>query len=300
MAVRGRSSFVAWMTTPPPSRPGELSLVEDLGPRGRRNAAIGTAVSVVIMIGVAAWVARRFQIRGQFDPELWKPFGQWPIWRFLLIGLANTVKAALLAEILALTIGVLMAMWRTRPSRVSRIASTIYIEGFRACALVLLITFWFFQLPRLVDGWSLFRYAFAAVVLGLTLYYSTVFAELIRSALNSLPRGQAEAALSIGLTPARAQRIVLLPQAFRRALPNLVTQTASLLKDTSLGALIVYPELLKQASIVGEFGSNQLQTFIVAGAMYVATIAVITSVANRVARRTSSTSRSEAHAHRPL
>jgi glutamate transport system permease protein len=79
---------------------------------------------------------------------------------------------------------------------------------------------------------------------------------------------------------------VLLPQALRRALPNLITQSASLLKDTSLGALIVYPELLKQASIVGEFGSNQLQTFIVAGVMYVATIALVTSVALRLAYRT--------------
>jgi glutamate transport system permease protein len=281
-----RTSLLERMTTPPPPRPGELNLVEELGPRGRRRAALATFVFLAVLVAAAAWAVWRFQIRGQFEAELWRPFRQWAIWRFLLEGLANTLKAALVAELLALTIGVLMAMWRTRPTPAARWLSTVYVEGFRACALVLLISFWFFQLPRLVDGWSIFRYAFAAVVIGLTLYYSTVFAEVVRSALNSLPRGQSEAALSIGLTPARAQRLVLLPQALRRALPNLITQSASLLKDTSLGALIVYPELLKQASIVGEFGSNQLQTFIVAGVMYVATIALVTSVALRLAYRT--------------
>lgn len=286
-----RPTLLQRMTTPPPVRPGELNLVEELGPKGRRNAALATGAFLLVLLAVFAWVVRRFQIRGQFAPELWRPFRQWAIWRFLLEGLANTLKAALVAQILALVIGIFMAMWRTRPSRLTRTLASIYVEGFRACALVLLITFWFFQLPRLVDGWSLYRYAFAAVVLGLALYYSTVFAEVIRSSLNSLPKGQSEAALSIGLTPGRAQRLILLPQALRRAMPNLVTQTASLLKDTSLGALIVYPELLKQASIVGEFGSNQLQTFIVAGAMYVGVIAVITSIANRLERRTSTTSR---------
>ncbi len=280
-----RPSLLERMTTPPAPRPGELNLVEELGPRGRRRAAVATLVFMLVLLAAAVWSVRRFQQRGQFDAELWRPFRQWAIWRFLLEGLANTLKAALVAELLALTIGVLMAMWRTRTSRTTRTLAAIYVEGFRACALVLLISFWFFQLPRLVDGWSIFRYAFAAVVLGLTLYYSTVFAEVIRSALQSLPKGQSEAALSIGLTPARAQRYVLLPQALRRALPNLITQSASLLKDTSLGALIVYPELLKQASIVGEFGSNQLQTFIVAGAMYIATIALVTSLALRLAAR---------------
>jgi glutamate transport system permease protein len=294
MTKPAQGSLLVRLTTPPPPRPGELSLVEELGPRGRAKALTATLTFLALVAVGIAWVIRRFQIKGQFAPELWRPFRQWAIWKFLLIGLANTVKAAAIAFVLAMAIGIMMAMWRTGPSKVGRLLSTAYVEGFRACALVLLITFSFFQIPKLggpFAGWSLFRYAFTALVLGLTLYYSTVFAEVVRSSLRSLAKGQQEAGLAIGLSPGQTQRVILMPQALRRALPNLVTQGASLLKDSSLGALIVYPELLKQAGIVGEFSSNQLQTYVVAGAMYVSVIALFSSLAHRLERRSSSSPR---------
>jgi glutamate transport system permease protein len=286
------------LTTPPAPRPGELSLVEELGPKGRTKALSATLVFLALVVALFAWVIRRFQIKAQFAPELWRPFRLWGTWRFLLIGLANTLKAAAIAFVLAIVIGIAMSMWRTGPSKLGRVLSTIYVEGFRACALVLLVTFSFFQIPKVpgpFQDWSLFRYAFVALILGLTLYYSTVFAEVVRSSLRSLPKGQEEAGLAIGLSPGRVQRAILMPQALRRALPNLITQGASLLKDTSLGSLIVYPELLKSADIIGGFGDglspNQLQTYLVAGAMYVSVIAVFTSIANRLERRRVSSSR---------
>jgi glutamate transport system permease protein len=79
--------------------------------------------------------------------------------------------------------------------------------------------------------------------------------------------------------------LVVLPQALRRALPNLVTQSASLLKDTSLGFFVTYDELTKRAQITGEFGSNNLQTFVVAGGLYIFVIALISSFANRLKRK---------------
>jgi glutamate transport system permease protein len=285
-------SLATRLTTQPKPRPGELSIVEELGPRGRRNALAASAIFFLALLLGFAWIIHRFQVKGQFAPELWTPFKQWAIWRFLLIGLANTLKAAGLALALSLSIGTLMALWRTGPAKPLRFFGIAWIELFRSCALVLLIKFAFFQLPKLggpFEGWSLFRYGFAAVVLGLTLYYSAVFAEVIRSGLRSLPAGQSEAALSIGLTGGRAQRLILLPQAWRRALPNIFAQAATLLKDTSLGAFVTYAELLGQAKIVGEFTSNQLQTFIVAGAMYIATVAVLTSISTRLERRNKTT-----------
>jgi glutamate transport system permease protein len=291
-APQPKSSFAKRLTTPPATRPGELSIVEELGPRGRRNALIASTGFFVFLLLAFVWAIRRFQIKGQFAPELWSPFKQWAIWRFLLTGLANTLKAAALALVLSLGIGTLMALWRTGSAKSLRITGTGWIEIFRSCALVLLIKFAFFQLPKLggpFEGWSLFNYGFAAVVLGLTLYYSAVFAEVIRSGLRSIPKGQSEAALSIGLSSGRAQRLILLPQAWRRALPNIFAQAATLLKDTSLGAFVTYGELLGQAKIVGEFTSNQFQTFIVAGAMYIVTVATLTSISSRIERRTKTT-----------
>jgi glutamate transport system permease protein len=279
------NGVVRWLLNVEPSSPGEIRLVEELGPRGRRRALIGTATISAVLLVAFAWVIRRFQIKGQFASELWTPFKIWGTWRYLLLGLVNTLKAAGISLALALVIGIAMALWRSSERKSVRVAASIYVEGFRACALVLLIIFFFYQLSKWFNGWSLQRYAFVAVIIGLTLYYSTVLAEVIRSGIRSIPKGQLEAGLSIGLTPSRALRTIILPQAIRRALPNIITQSASLLKDTSLGYLVTYDELLKRADIAGEFSDNKLQTLLVAGIMYIAVIAVLTSTANAIQRR---------------
>ena len=278
-------SVSSWLIDVKPSRAGELQLVEELGPRGRRRALFGTLLATAALAAAVVWIIRRFQAKGQFAGALWAPFKQWAIWKFLLIGLGNTLKAAGLALFLSVAIGVAMAVWRSGPNRSARALSSIYVEGFRACALVLLITFLFFQMSRWFPGWRLQRYAFVALVIGLTLYYSTVFAEVIRSGIRSVAKGQTEAGMSIGLTEGRSLRLIVLPQAIRRALPNVVAQAASLLKDTSLGVFVTYDELLNRADQVGGFGDNKLQSFVVAGAMYIAVIAVLTTIANRLKNR---------------
>lgn len=277
-------SVATWLLSVAPSQPGELRLVEELGPRGRRRALIATAGAGVLLVGAVLWLVLRFQSKGQFAPELWRPFKLWGTWRYLLLGLVNTLKVASISLVLSLGIGVVMALLRSGPGRVARIISTIYVEAFRACALVLLITFLFFQLSHWFKGWALDTYAMVAAIVGLTLYYSTVFAEVIRSGIRSIPSGQREAGMSIGLTEGQALRVVVLPQALRRALPNLVTQAASLTKDTSLAYLVTYTELLYRADIAGSFAENRLQTLIVAGVIYIVVIALMTSVATRLKR----------------
>ena len=277
-------TFSAWLLVVQPSQAGELRLVEELGPRGRRNALIGTTVATAVVLGAVVWLVLRFQSKGQFAPELWRPFRFWGTWRYLLLGLVNTLKVAVISLTLSLVIGVAMALLRSGPNRVARVVSTIYVEAFRACALVLLITFFFFQLSHWVKGWSLDTYAMVAAIIGLTLYYSTVFAEVVRSGIRSIPAGQREAGMSIGLSEGRALRLIVAPQALRRALPNLVTQAASLTKDTSLAYLVTYTELLYRADIAGSFSENRLQTLIVAGLIYIAVIALMTTAANRLHR----------------
>jgi glutamate transport system permease protein len=328
-------SVSSWLTDVRPARAGELQLIEELGPKGRRRALVATVAAAAALVALVAWVVRRLQAKGQFAPELWSPFRQWAIWKFLLLGLVNTLKAASLALVLALVLGTVMAVLRSdrEPVRIAdrlagvvlfaatigtvalwrrdgrlalawlaalvvvalalratrirpgRTFGVVYVEGFRACALVLLISFGFILFPKVLPGWKLGRHAYVSVVVGLTLYYSTVLAEVIRSGIRSIPRGQSEAALAIGLTESRTMRAIVLPQAMRRALPNIVTQAASLLKDTSLGVFVTYEELTRRAQITGEFGANNLQTFIVAGGIYIAVIAFVTAIANRLEHR---------------
>lgn len=280
-------SFTSWILDVRPANPGELQITEELGPRGRHRALIGTIGATMLLLAGFAWVIRRFQVKGQFQGDLWQPFTTWAIWKYLLLGLGQTLKAAGIAIVFTLAFGIMLAAFRSdsRPKR--RYLGAGVTEFLRSCALVLLITFLFFQLPKTPGfrGWTIGSYALVSVVAGLTFYYSAVMAEVIRSGIRSLPKGQSEAAMAIGLTEGRIMRLVILPQALRRALPNIFTQAATLLKDTSLGVFVTYSELLSRAKIVGEFGSNQLQSFIVAGGMYIAAVAILTATANRLQRQ---------------
>jgi glutamate transport system permease protein len=143
--------------------------------------------------------------------------------------------------------------------------------------LVLLMFFALLALPKLgVD----FVSPYWAVVLGLVAYNSAVFAEIFRAGIRALPRGQSEAASSIGLRYWQSMRFVIVPQALRAMIPALVAQLVVLLKDTSLGALLAYEELLRRGQITGEFARNPLQALFVAGMLYVPIVFAL----NRLAR----------------
>lgn len=280
----------------PEPGPGEIRLTEDLGSKGRRRVL---AISLVCLLGLGLAMLWMFQTlnkwryapgampgdppvsKGQFEGRLWAPFKEKLLWTKAIVpGVSNTMRAFALGLVLALAIGVFMAMWSSAERKPTRVAASIYIQTFRACALVLLIRFAFFQLGRSFPSWkSIWAYSFVAVVIGLTLYYSTVFAEVVRSSLRSLSAGQREAGLAIGLSSGQVMRSVLLPQALRRALPNLVTQSASLLKDTSIGYLVTYPELAATSDLVKQTYDNSLQTYFVFWAIYVVLVACVSKFA---------------------
>jgi glutamine ABC superfamily ATP binding cassette transporter, permease protein len=111
---------------------------------------------------------------------------------------------------------------------------------------------------------------FFAVVIGLTLYNGSVIAELLRSGVKQLPRGQGEAGLAIGLTPGQTLRTILMPQAFNAMMPSMLSQFVVILKDTALGYIISYPELLASARRIGSGDGNILQTLLLAAVLFIA------------------------------
>ncbi len=260
-------------------RTGGASLLTDVpGPRARRRQRILTVVGAVMLVVVVVVAYRRLDARGQLDADRWDVFAQWSVQRFYLVGLWNTVRAAALAGVLALAGGLVLALGRLSARRPVRLLAAAWVEAFRAAPLVLLMFFALFALPKL--GIS-FVSPYWAVVIGLVGYNAAVFAEIYRAGIVSLPAGQTEAAKSIGLTHAQTMREVVLPQALRAMVPAIVSQLVVLLKDTSLGALIAYEELLRRGQITGEFAKNPLQALLVAGAYY----APIVFVLNRLAKR---------------
>jgi len=240
-------------------------LGDDLGPRGRRRVAMATAVSVGLIALVIFLAVGRLRTTGQLDKSRWEPLADTAVLKFLLGGLANTLKAALTAMALALVIGLVMALGRLTRNPLTRNLAGTYVEFFRAVPLLLLILFAGLGLPRYGVDWGAFWFLVAA----LTAYNSAVLAEIFRAGILSLDRGQGEASSAIGLSYWQSMSLVLVPQAVRRMVPSIVAQLVTLLKDTSLGFVITYEELLRRSRSTGEFFSNPLQTLVVVALMYI-------------------------------
>ena len=158
------------------------------------------------------------------------------------------------------------------------------VELFRAVPLVVLMFLFYYGLPS--AGITVSTYV--AVVLGLMLYNGAVLAEVFRAGVLAVPRGQSEAAYALGMRKSGVMRFILLPQAVRSMLPAIISQLVVLLKDTALGFLITYPELLFQAQFLGSnatLGSPLIPVAIVVAVIYITLCLLLSAVATWIERR---------------
>ena len=251
------------------------------GPRARRRILVGSVVSVLLLGGLLALAVVEFASHGQLDADRWAPFTQWPIWDYLLVGLWGTLRAAALVAVLGGALGVLLALGRLSPLRLVRVPVTAFIETARTVPVLLLIYLMLFGLPRyginLPVLWKL--------VVPLTVANSAAIAEIVRAGVLSLPRGQTEAALSLGMRRLQAMRHVVLPQALRAVTPSLVTQLVSLIKDTSLGYVVAFTELLYRAQVLSAYNRLLVQTFLVVALVYLVCNGSLSYLASRLRTR---------------
>ncbi len=260
-------------------------LTEEPGPRGQRRIQIANWISVAAIIALLAYAIWRFWQAGEFEAERYEQliaFGEeWP--QFVISGLGYTIRAAVTAMVLATIIGFAMALGRLSLNPVTRWTSRIYVEFFRSIPVLLFILFAFLALQDLGLG---FITPFWGLVIGLTAYNSAVLAEIFRAGILSLDKGQSEAASAIGLSYWQSMRLVILPQAVRRMTPAIVAQLATLTKDTSLGFVIGYQEVLRRSQVMGE-GSprNVLQAYFFAAVLYFIVVYGLSRVARRLERQ---------------
>jgi glutamate transport system permease protein len=262
----------------------EAVLYDAAGPRGRRRIVAGSVVGLLAIAAIAAVALARLAAKGAFDAELWKLLTQANVQRLLVRGLAATLRAALLAMALSMAVGALLAVGRlSHRAWLARPAGG-WVELFRGVPLLLLILFVFLGLPAVGVTVS----TFWALVLGLTLYNGAVIGEIFRAGILSLPKGQTEAAYAIGLRRGQALRLVLLPQAVRLMLPALVSQLVTLLKDTSLGFVIGYAELLRSGRNAVEFlgGRYSIPIYTAIAVLYIAVNGSLSFLARWLDRRT--------------
>ena len=184
---------------------------------------------------------------------------------FLLEGFYVTLKVAFISIIFSFIIGGLLGILRfAKIPFLSKILATV-VEVIRNLPLLLIILFTYFALPEIGINLSIT----VSAIVALTVFESAMLAEIVRGGLNSIEKGQMEAARSSGLSYVQALRLVILPQALRRMVPNLVSQFISLLKDTSLAVIIALPELLHHAKIIqAQQASYVIPIFILIALMY--------------------------------
>lgn len=184
---------------------------------------------------------------------------------FLMEGFYVTLKVALISIIFSFIIGGAVGTLRFAKIPVLSKVLAVVVETIRNLPLLLIILFTYFALPELGINLGIT----VSAIVALTVFESAMLAEIVRGGLTSIEKGQMEAARSSGLTYVQAMRTVLLPQALRRMVPNLVSQFISLLKDTSLAVVIALPELLHHAKIIqAQQTSYVIPVFILISLMY--------------------------------
>ncbi|MET9615114.1 amino acid ABC transporter permease [Kitasatospora indigofera] len=262
------------------SRTASASVLYDApGPRARfRYRALG----VLTVLGIAGllWYAyAKLDSTGQFAPELWEPFQYTAVQQRIVDGLLATLKAFALAAVLSLLLGALLAAGRLSDHKPVRTVSSAVVQFFRAMPLLIMI-------------FALYRGLFAgdpfwALVTGLTLYNGSVQAEIIRSGVEAVPRGQSEAAYALGMRKSAVMLSILVPQAVRSMLPAIISQTVVTLKDTSLGFVITYPELLYAMKLIASNSSGYpyVPTVLVGTPIYIAMCLLLAALARWIEAR---------------
>lgn len=248
------------------------------GPRARRLNRVLTVVGVALFAAVAAVVVWRLNGAGQFAPSKWSPFTYTDIQRALFGAWWRTMTVALMAIVLSIVLGAVLASLRLSPATTPRWIAYGLIQLFRAPP-VLLLMFWFFY----GGGGSIPVYWCG--VLGLTIYNGAFIAEILRAGVEALPKGQKEAGLAIGLTQGQTLWQIQLPQAVRSMLPSLVSQVVVILKDSALIYIVGFTELLRWGTQLGSQYFNLIPAMIVIAVVYVGTNMVIAGIAKVVERR---------------
>lgn len=244
------------------------SVLFDLpGPKARRRHLIMGIVGAIALLGLLA--AMVWALRNELTPQMWAPFANPDTWiAYVLPGLWATVQAALFAVVLSGVIGVLLGMGRLSQVKIVSLACGAFVEFFRSVPvlMMMLFSYYFFIFNTPITGPTA---SLAGVVCGLTLYNSCVIAELVRSGVHSLPKGQTEAGLAIGMTRGQTLNTILLPQAITAMLPSLLSQLIVVLKDTALGYIITYPELLQAADRLSAVYGNLIVSYLVVGCIFI-------------------------------
>jgi His/Glu/Gln/Arg/opine family amino acid ABC transporter permease subunit len=186
-----------------------------------------------------------------------------------LIGIGSfaggTLRLAIPAIVLGFLLGIFIGLARLAQSRWIRVPATAYVEFFRGVPLVMVIFWIWFVIPQLL---RLPIPEYGVALTAFVIFEAAYFGEIVRAGVQSVPRGQVEAATALGMTATQSMTWVVLPQALRNMVPALVTQMIVLFKDTSLASIIGYLDLTKAAQIVNNREIRPFELYLFIAVVY--------------------------------
>ncbi|MDJ0317591.1 MULTISPECIES: amino acid ABC transporter permease [Arthrobacter] len=258
------------------------------GPKARTRYAFMNVFTLIVVVGIVAFILFRFYESGQFTAKKWEIFTFPLVQENFLKAIGATLSAFGVAAVGSLILGIVLAFGRLADSKWVSRPCYWFTELFRAVPLLILMMIMYYGLSSAgIKGIT----PFMGVVVGLILYNGSVLAEVFRAGIESLPKGQQEAGYAIGLSKGQVMRTILLPQAVRAMLPVIISQLVVIMKDTALGFLILYEEILFYANSLGsqiQYGSPVVPGLMVAAVTYVGICLILSGVAKLVESKMSS------------
>ncbi len=254
-------------------------LYEPPGPAARKRIRVLTWLALAAIAALIALIVRQFAITGQLADRYWSFFARATTWRFLGEGLLTTLKAAVTGAGIAFALGFLLMRGKLRKNRPLRFISTALIEFTRGVPTLLFIYFFFLVVPQ--TGWKLS--AFWKITLPCAISACGVVAEALRSGVNAVPRGQTEAALSLGLTETRLFYKVVFPQAIRFVIPSLIAELVIVLKDTTFAYIVTCADLMQNAKVLISNYDAMLSVYLVVAVLYILINYLLNKLSDRLA-----------------
>ena len=206
----------------------------------------------------------------------------------LLESMGNTLLLCVLSLIVAMVIGLIVALFNVGRNRFLNLIGTIFVDAVRGVPLIVLAYFVYFGVPQAAKMMHISGFRLSALLAGiitLSMNCGAYMAEIFRAGIESVDKGQMEASRSLGLSYAKSMRLVVIPQAIRTMIPSIINQYIITLKDTSILSVIGFPELVNTGKNVAGNTFANLQVWSIVGVMYMVVIITLSKVAKRVERR---------------
>ena len=261
------------------------ALYEAPGPKTKKRIVIFTAVSLVALAALIFFIIRQFYITGQLNEKYWSLFTRFTTWKFLAEGLVGTLQVALVSSVVAFVIAFLLMVGRINRNKIVSWISTALIELSRGIPTLLFIYFFFLVAPQL----GLKLPTFWKISLPVALSAAGVVAEVLRSGVNAVPKGQTEAAVALGMRSVTVFTKIVFPQAFRYVIPSLISELVIVLKDTTFAYVVSYADLMQNARVLISNYDALLSVYLVVALIYILINYLLNQASVAVAKRLKAT-----------